>query len=280
MQFRPTMSTDENIASAGKLAGRTAIVTGAGRGIGRACALRLATLGADVAIVDIDLQSFRTYELEAEQMAGASTADEIEQLGRRVLSFERDLTDPHSMTDVVANVLQEWGRVDVAACIAGGGSGTFDETRASIVDDEALDLVISRNLNATIYTCKAVAEPMRQQRFGRIITMSSKSGRLPDKAGGYAHYGAAKAGIAMYSQYLAQELGPYGINVNCLAPGYIRTGRLAPVFDTLGNDALLDTVALRRFGTPEEIAGVVEFLSTDLGSYVSGVVLPIDGGSI
>jgi NAD(P)-dependent dehydrogenase (short-subunit alcohol dehydrogenase family) len=116
-------------------------------------------------------------------------------------------------------------------------------------------------------------------RWGRIVTVSSQAGRRAFPDGGYSAYGAAKAGVAMYTRYLAQELGPFGVNVNCLAPGYIATGRVAPMFDSLAGDSLESSIALRRPGTPEDCAGALQFLVTELGDYVTGTVIPVDGGS-
>jgi 3-oxoacyl-[acyl-carrier protein] reductase len=261
------------------LAGRTALVTGAGRGIGRAYALRLAALGADVAVLDRDLRSYEDFELERQAMRAATTAEEVEMLGRRSLALEVDVTDHAAVDAAVGDVLAAWGHLDVAVCNAGGGAGTMEQTRASNVSQEFLDVTVRGNLYGTIHTCRAAAAPMKEQRWGRIVTISSQAGRRAYPDGGYSVYGAAKAGIAMYTRYLAQELGPYGVTANCLAPGYIATGRLMPLFSSLGAEELLDSIALRRYGTPEDCAGPLEFLVTDLGSYVTGTVIPVDGGS-
>ena len=262
-----------------KLKGQTALVTGAARGLGRAYALRLASLGADVAVLDLNLKSFEDFELEKSAMTSESTSAEIEALGRRSLALQIDATDAAAQTAAVQQILNEWGRLDIAVCNAGGGIGTMAETRASIVDDDVFDGVLKRNLYSTLYTCKAVSEPMKRQQYGRIITVSSGAGRRADHSGGYAHYAAAKAGIIMYTRNLAQDVGPYGITANCVAPGYIGTGRLLPLFDKIGVDKVVESVALRRLGTPEDCAGVIEFLATDLGAYVTGAVIPVDGGS-
>jgi 3-oxoacyl-[acyl-carrier protein] reductase len=118
---------------------------------------------------------------------------------------------------------------------------------------------------------------MKTARRGKIITVSSAAGRFPTADGWYADYGAAKAGVIMYTQYLAQELGPYGITANCIAPGFIGTGRLMGYREIAETAA--DGVALRRIGTVEDCARVVEFLATDLSDFVTGALIPIDGGS-
>ena len=133
----------------------------------------------------------------------------------------------------------------------------------------------------TVYCCNAVAPIMKQQRSGKIITVSSVAGIAPSVDGGYAHYGAAKAAIAHYTRYLAQDLGPFGITVNCIAPGVIATARIMATVipgSVQSNRDRAELVALRRLGTVEDCAKVVEFLATDLSDYVTGAVIPIDGG--
>jgi len=122
---------------------------------------------------------------------------------------------------------------------------------------------------------------MKEQRAGKIITVSSVAGTAPSADGGYAHYGVAKAAIAHYTRYLAQDLGPFGITVNCTARGVIATGRImATVILGSSNRDRAELVALRRLGTVEDCAKVVEFLATDLSDYVTGAVIPIDGGLV
>ncbi|MHB1062986.1 MAG: SDR family NAD(P)-dependent oxidoreductase [Georgenia sp.] len=257
------------------LTGKVALVTGAARGIGRAYAVRLAELGADVAVVDRDLRSFTE-----EQTAGGRPTDAaVTALGRRAVGLTADVTDPGSVETAVNDAVAALGRLDILVCNAGGGSGSMTDSLASRATAEHVEAVVQRNLVGTITTCRAVVHHMRGHGWGRIVTVSSLAGRRAFRNGGYAVYGAAKAGIAMYTQSLAQELGPEGITVNCLAPGYIATGRMSVMFENLGADDLRETVALRRFGTPDDCAGALEFLVTDLGSYVTGTVIPVDGGT-
>jgi len=263
-----------------KLEGRTALVTGGARGLGRAYARRLAGLGADVAVVDVDLTSFREFDAEASVMTAATVVDEIEAMGRAVFGVECDVTDAAGVQAAVDRIVHAWGHLDIAVCNAGGGVGDPRDTRASSIDPAVFDVVLRRNLYGTVNTCTAVAPVMKAAGYGRIVTVSSAAGRRPNLDGGYAHYGAAKAAIQMYTRYLAQELGPFGITVNCIAPGYIATGRLSVMFERIGVDRLSRSVPLRRLGTPEDCAKVVEFLVTDLGDYVTGAVIPVDGGSV
>lgn len=262
------------------LAGQAALVTGAGRGLGRAYALHLARLGADLAVLDADLHSYAAFAGESRAMTADTTVDEVKALGRRALGYEADVSDAHAIDVAISAIARDLGRIDIAVCNAGGGVGTPAETRASEVSDEHFDVVVKRNLYGTVNTCKSVAAIMKEQRSGRIVTVSSQAGRRGARDGGYAHYGAAKAGVEMYTRYLAQELGPCGITVNCIAPGYIATGRLSEQFERAGVERIERSIALRRIGTPEDCARVIEFLVGDLGSYVTGAVIPVDGGSV
>lgn len=262
------------------LEGRVALVTGAARGIGRAYALRLAELGASVAIVDRDLRSFAEVAAEEEAAGNRPTDEAITGLGRRAISLTADVTDPSSIESAVDEAVTTLGGLDIVVCNAGGGSGSMVDSLPATATVEHVETVVQRNLVGTISTCRAAARHLRGRGWGRIVTVSSMAGRYPFRDGGYSVYGAAKAGIVMYTRSLAQELGPEGITVNCLAPGYIATGRLSAMFDTLGSEQLQESVALRRFGTPADCVGALEFVVTELGAYVTGTVIPVDGGTM
>lgn len=267
----------------GKLDGKVAIVTGAARGLGRAYAKRLAGLGAKVAVSDIDLHSYEEFEAEKSAMTADSTVAEIAAAGGAALGIEADVADPAAVEAMVARVVAEWGRVDVLVANAGGGRGRPMDTKASGLDPALLQLVVAMNLFGTVYSCNAVAPVMKAQRSGKIITVSSVAGTAPSADGGYAHYGAAKAAIAHYTRYLAQDLGPFGITANCIAPGVIATARIMQMVipgSSQSNRDRSELVALRRLGTVEDCAKVVEFLATDLSDYVTGAVIPIDGGLV
>ena len=264
----------------GKLDGKVAIVTGAGRGLGRSYARRLATLGAKVAITDLDLKSYREFDAEARSMTADSTVAEIDAAGGIALGFEMDVTDREAVERTVAQVRDAWGRIDILVANAGGGRGLPTETRASTLDPALLHLVVGTNLYGTIYCCNAVASSMREQHSGKIITVSSIAGFSPSREGIYAHYGAAKAAIAHYTRFLAQDLGPSGITANCIAPGLIATGRIVQnvLPGNMGPGDPAGLVSLRRLGTVDDCSNVIEFLATDLSDYVTGAVIPVDGG--
>ena len=265
----------------GSLDGKVAIVTGAGRGLGRAYARRLASLGAKVAASDLNLKSYEEFEAERRDMTGESTVAEIEAGGGTALGFELDVADRDAVEAMVARVVKAWGRVDILVANAGGGRGRPIDTKASTLDPALLQLVVQMNLYGTIHCCNAVAPIMKEQRSGKIVTVSSVAGLSPSGDGGYAHYGAAKAAIAHYTRYLAQDLGPFGVTANCIAPGTIATGRIMQTVipgSARANTDPAARIALRRVGTVEDCARVVEFLTTDLSDYVTGTVIPIDGG--
>jgi 3-oxoacyl-[acyl-carrier protein] reductase len=265
------------------LAGRTALVTGSARGLGRAYALHLAQLGADVAVLDIDLRSYREYAAEAALMTADTTAQEVEALGRRALAIEADVTSLTAMQEAVKGIAGEWRRLDIVVCNAGGGIGSPWEARASQLDVDEFDAVLQKNLYGTVNTCVAAAPVLKAQAYGKIITVASISGLRGGRNGAYAHYGVAKAGIVMYTRYLAQDLGHWNVTANCIAPGYVATGRLALAFEAMDEETRvsLNTLnALGRPATPEDCARVVGFLAGPASDYLTGVVVPIDAGTV
>ncbi len=260
----------------GNLFGRTALVTGGARGLGRIYALRLANLGADVGVIDINLHSFRDFKEEAELLTADTVVEELKNKGVKAAGAEADIGNLNQVLSAVSAIVSELGDIDILVANAGGGFGHLNENNASIMDLNLYRKTMDRNLDGTVYTAMAVVPMMKKKGYGKIITVASIAGLYPCPEGAFAAYGTAKAAIIMYTKYLAQELGRYGINVNCIAPGRIMTGRMV---GRMYKDAI-NGIALGRVGRPEDCAGVVEFLATDLSDYVTGTVIEVTGGFV
>ncbi|MDR2132958.1 MAG: SDR family oxidoreductase [Clostridiales Family XIII bacterium] len=263
----------------GKLSGKTALITGAARGLGRAYALHLASLGANIGVIDINLKSFEDFETEKVLLTADTVMDEVRALGVKSAGATADVSDPEQVNAAVKKINEALGDIDILVCNAGGGSGKMTDNVASELDLEQYHLIVERNLSGTIHTVMAVAPAMKAKKKGKIITVSSHVGQAATSTGSYAHYAIAKAGILHYTKLLAQDLGAYDINVNCISPGFIATGRMAQGFKAMGEEKFLAALALKRFGTPEDCAKVVEFLATDLSDYVTGSCIEVAGGS-
>lgn len=251
------------------LKGKIAVVTGGAKGIGRGIALRFAEEGCDVAIVDIDAD------------AGQKTADEVKKRGRRALFLKCDVTNIAQVEEVVAKTIDEFKKIDILVNNAGGIS-----TPVAIEDmsEEVWDWIIDLNLKSHFLFCKFVVPHMKKARYGKIIGTSSIGAVLPPAHS--IHYNTAKGGVISFTYDLAAALASYNINVNCIAPGPIRThffdgvaGRSLPEEE---KDALCANLAkvvpLGRVGTPEDIAGAVLFLASELSSYITGHCLYVTGG--
>jgi len=262
-----------------KLEGKVALITGAARAIGRSHALRLARLGADIVVNDLNLESYKEFE---EKITAPTVVDEVRALGVRGIGIEADVGKKPQVEAMVKKVLDEFGHIDILINNAGGLAGEVMKSYASLAPEEDIRATLDRNLMGTIFCCQAVAGPMKQQRWGRIVNTSSQAGLQAQPGGFYAHYGAAKAGVIAYTRYLAQELAPYGILVNCVVPAYVSTERLErKVFSLPGmRERTLALIPLGRMATPEDISKVVEFFVTDLSDYVTGQCLSVCGGAI
>ena len=263
----------------GKFSGQIFLITGAARGLGRDCALHLAKLGADIGVIDINFDSFKDFEGEAALMTAENVMQEIRNLGVRAASATADIGNREQVFAAVGQIARELGDITGVFCNAGGGMGAPDGNKASQMDWDHYHTVIDRNLHGTVYTCNAVAPMMKKNNYGRIVTMGSIGGLTASSDGAYAHYGIAKAAIIHYTHYLAQELGQYNITANCVAPGYMATGRLKQLYKQAGEDTFLSRSAIKRFGTPEDVSSAVEFLLSDDAGYVSGTTLEITGGA-
>ena len=260
-----------------KLAGKVALVTGAGRGLGRAYALHLAHLGADVIVNDVDLQSAREYD---EQLSADTVMAEIEALGRRSLGIQADVTNKDAVDAMFEEALGSFGRLDILVNNAGGNlRWEASDDSASGAPPERFHYIMDINLTSAILCCQAASRPMKAQGSGKIVNIASQAGLWSGRTGGGMPYKVAKAGVAHYTRVLAAELGPFGVNVNCIAPGFIASSRTMRNWDKAGTQ-LTDQIALRRVGMPIEAAKVIEFLVTDLSDYVTGQCIPVCGGYV
>jgi 3-oxoacyl-[acyl-carrier protein] reductase len=233
------------------LEGKTALVTGASRGIGAAIAEELARAGASVVL------GYRSGKDEAEELA--------QRIGGRAV--QADVSDPEEAARLVA----EAGDLDVLVNNAGL---TRDGLLARMSDDD-WRTVIDTNLAACFYTCRAVTRPMMKKRAGAIVNVSSIVGVHGNW--GQTNYAASKAGIIGFTKSLAKELGSRNVRANVVAPGYVTT-RLTEVLPEEATKAMLDNTALGRLGEPSDVAGAVRFLCSDDAAFITGAVLLVDGG--
>lgn len=261
------------------LSGKVAIVTGAARGLGRAYALRLAKLGADVVIADLNLNAAARV---GEELTAESVMAEVETLGRRSLGVEGDVRDPDAVKRLFAETLAAFGRIDILVNNAGVAVARGSGTLATETTPDGFDYLIDVNLKSVQLCCAAAAPTMKAQGSGVIVNISSQTGISLLGGGNLAVYGAAKAGVAYLTRTLAAELGPHGIRVNAIAPGIVETERLKRLDPSMGvgTPAQRQAIALRRFGRTDELANALEFLATDLSSYVTGQVISVCGGAV
>ncbi len=247
-------------APSAQLHDRAALVTGAGRGIGRAIALRLAAAGARVAI------NYRASRQEAEALAGEITA-----AGGRAEIFPADVSQPAEAQALIEAVHKTMGRLDILV----NNAGVIRDGLLISLEDEDWRTVIATNLDSVFYCCRAAARIMIRQRFGRIINMSSVAGTRPNR--GQVNYAASKGGINALTRALAAELASRNITVNAVAPGVIETEMTQAIRDA-AHDQILASIGLKRLGRVEDIAGVVAFLASDDAAYITGEILHVDGG--
>jgi 3-oxoacyl-[acyl-carrier protein] reductase len=259
------------------LAGKVALVTGAGRGLGRAFAERLAAMGADVALHGMREHGPAEYGEGTTLTAVAETLAAEHKV--RVISILGDLTRGADIARVVATATQALGPIDILVHNAGGdiaaGSGKPDPNDAVGIREDDVRAVLDRNLLSTILTCQEVARGMMARRSGRIVTIGSVAA-FKGRSNGVI-YAVAKAGVTHYTRCLADQLRPYDITVNCIAPGDTRTGRFMGT-RAVDESRLVQTGTLDRIATVDEVARVVEVFAGPLGAFVSGQVLRVDGG--
>jgi 3-oxoacyl-[acyl-carrier protein] reductase len=243
------------------LQGKTAIVTGAAQGIGRAIAECLAQAGADIAVADLD--PGRSME----------TVASVEKLGRKALNIKVNVADANETKAMVEEVLKVWGKVDILV----NNAGITRDGLLLRMKEEDWNLVLQINLNGTFNCTKAVLQPMTKQRYGRIVNIASIVGVIGNA--GQANYSASKAAVIGFTKTVGREYASRNVTVNAVAPGFINTamthGLQADVKETL-----LKQIPLGRLGTPADVAAAVRFLVSEEAAYITGHVLHVNGGML
>jgi len=252
--------------------GKTALITGAGGGLGTLYARSFAREGANIIAVD-------------RPGVEISVAGEIQSETDNCLSLSADLTDNEAVDKMVADGLERFGRIDILVNNAGGGSSTA-ENAGSIAEENARswDSLLNSNLKTTFLCIRAVAAPMKAQRYGKIVNIASRAARVIDPAVHQSPaYAAAKTGVLSLTKFAARELGPYGINVNCMVPSLAISGPVLQDYWNAtpeeGKRQYLKSIALGRLPRNEELSSVVMFLASEDSSYITGVALDVNGGS-
>ena len=240
--------------------GCVALVTGGGRGIGRAVVQELAAEGADVAL------TFQRDETSAQEVVDALLA-----MGRRARAFRADVTDYEQAQQVVREIVGAWGRLDILV----NNAGIHQNDVIWAMDEERWDAVVDVNLKGTFNYIRAVAPLFREQKSGKIVSVASIHG-LRGRAAG-PNYSAAKAGVIGLSKSVARDLGPCGVNVNVVAPGIVETDMVRALPADV-RDRFLAEIVLGRIGQPEDVAALVAFLCSDRARHIHGEVIKVDGG--
>lgn len=241
------------------LKGKTAIVTGASRGIGKEIAMQLAKRGADVAI------NYVSREADAN-----TVVKELEGLGVRALAFKADLSQMEAGRELIRKVKEEWGRIDILVNNAGI---TRDKAMKNLTDKDWTE-VLDTNLGSVYATCSEVLPIMLEQKFGRIVNITSFVGQAGNF--GQANYAASKGGIIAFTKTMALEVARHNITVNAIAPGFTETEMLAQVPENI-RQKIMARVPMARFGKPEEIARAVVFIAAE-GDYITGQQINVNGG--
>lgn len=238
---------------------RTALVTGASRGIGRACALSLAEAGARVAVAARNVE-----QLE-------SLASEIRSLNREAFVIPMDLADPESIKEAIAKTARDFGGIAILV----NNAGITKDGLAIRMKKPDWDTVIATNLTGAFIAIQQALPAMMRERWGRIINISSLVGEMGNA--GQANYAASKAGLIGLTKSIAQEMGSRNITVNAVAPGYVETDMTSGLSEEL-KEKMLANIPLKRIGRPEDVAAAVRFLASEEAGYITGHVLSVNGG--
>lgn len=244
----------------GLLQGKTALITGAARGIGKALALRFAAEGAEIAFTDLVIDE-----------NGKQTEEEIKALGVKCVAYASNAADFSQTEEVVKKVHEDFGKIDILV----NNAGITKDGLMMRMSEGQWDAVINVNLKSAFNFIHAVLPIMMRQKSGSIINMASVVGVHGNA--GQSNYAASKAGLIALAKSIAQEVGSRGIRANAIAPGFIETAMTAALSDQV-REEWVKKIPLRRGGKPEDIAEVAVFLASDMSSYVTGQVIQVDGG--
>ena len=243
------------------LKGKTAIVTGSGRGIGKAIALAMAKQGANIVINDVNMES-------AQQVVG-----EIAALGGRAIAVKADVTVETEVEELVAGCIREFGKVDIMV----NNAGIIQTVPVTEIKGDDWDRVMQVNLKGVFLCCKAVIPPMREQKSGKIINIASVAGKRGGGLLGNSCYSASKGGVIAFTKSVARECGPFGINVNAITPAFTDTDMTRSIAPDK-KEFIIKMLPLGRVGQPEDIAGAVCFLASNMSDYMTGEIMDVDGG--
>jgi 3-oxoacyl-[acyl-carrier protein] reductase len=247
-----------------ELAGKVALVTGASRGMGKAIALKLASLGSKLIVNYVAIEA--SNKVDADNLV-----ESIIGLGGEAIAIEADIRDSEAVKGMIDQVTDKWGKIDILV----NNAGINRDTLLLRMSDDAWDDVISTNLRGAYLCTKFTLRSMMRQEWGRIINIASVSGIVGNI--GQSNYAASKGGLIAFTKSVAREMGSRNITVNAVAPGYIITG-MTDKLPSERKDAILAMIPLQRFGQPEDVAELVAFLATDRASYITGQAITIDGG--
>ncbi len=248
-----------------ELEGKVSLVTGASRGIGRAIALKLSTLGSKVAVNYVAIE-------ESNKTDADDVVRTISDMGIEAMAVEADVRDSEAVKNMIEQVAEKWGKIDILV----NNAGINRDTLLLRMSEDAWDAVIETNLRGAFLCTKFAVKHMMKQQGGRIISLSSVVGRVGNA--GQSNYAASKGGIIAFTKSVAREMGSRNITVNAIAPGFIVTD-MTDKLSAETRDSLLSMIPLARLGQPEDVAELVAFLAGERAGYITGQVITIDGGA-